>query len=128
MGTPTVDQVVKGYIKLRDKKNDMKKDQVEELRPINEKMALLEGWLQRDLMSRGVESQKTAEGTAFLSTTSAAVVKDRDAFLEFVKENEMWDLLENRVSKTVVRDHLEDTGEVIPGVNYQETKVVRIRR
>lgn len=128
MTTPTVDQVVKGYIKLRDKKNQMKKDQADEVRPINEKMTLLENWLQRDLMTRGVESQKTAEGTAFLSTSSAATVKDRDAFLKYVRENEMWDLIENRVSKTVVRDHLEDTGEIIPGVNYQETKVVRIRR
>lgn len=128
MGQPTVDEVVKGYIKLRDKKNSLKKDHAEELRPITEKMGLLENWLQRDLMTRGVESQKTAEGTAFLSTTAAATVKDRDAFFKYVIENEMWDLLENRVSKTVVRDHLEDTGEVVPGVNYQETKVVRIRR
>jgi len=128
MGTPTVDEVVKGYIKLRDKKNQMKKDQAEDLRPITEKMTLLENWLQRDLMTRGVESQKTKEGTAFLSTVAAATVKDRDAFLKFVQENEMWDLLENRCSKSVVQDYLADTGEVIPGVNYQETKVVRIRR
>lgn len=126
--TVTVDTVVKGYIKLRDMKNDLKKEQAEELKPINEKMTMLENWLQRDLMTRGVESQKTKEGTAFLSTTSAATVKDRDAFLTYVRENEMWDLLENRCSKTVVRDHLEDTGEVVPGVNYTETKVVRIRR
>ena len=128
MGHPTVDEVVKGYIKLRDKKNDLKKDQAEELRPINEKMGLLENWLLRDLQTRKVESQKTAEGTAFISTVSAATVKDRDAFFKYVIENEQWDLLENRVSKTVVLDHLEDTGEVVPGVNYQETVVVRIRR
>lgn len=128
MGHPTVDEVVKGYIKLRDRKNEMKKDQAEELRPISEKMGLLENWLLRDLQTRKVESQKTAEGTAFISTVSAATVKDRDAFFKYVIENEMWDLLENRVSKTVVRDHLEDTGEVVPGVNYQETVVVRIRR
>jgi hypothetical protein len=128
MGHPTVDEVVKGYIKLRDRKNAMKKEHTEELRPLNEKMGLLENWLQRDLMTRGVESQKTKEGTCFLSTTSAATVKDRDAFFKFVIENEMWDLLENRCSKQVVRDYLEDTGEVVPGVNYQETKVVRIRR
>lgn len=128
MGHPTVDEVVKGYIKLRDKKNQMKKDQADEVRPINEKMTLLENWLLRDLQTRKVESQKTAEGTAFISTMSAATVKDRDAFFDFVKENEMWDLLENRVSKSVVRDYLEDTGEVVPGVNYQETQVVRIRR
>ena len=128
MGHPTVDEVVKGYIKLRDRKQKMKKEQADDLRPISEKMTLLENWLLRDLQTRKVESQKTAEGTAFISTMAAATVKDRDAFFAFVKENEMWDLLENRVSKTVVRDYLEDTGEVIPGVNYQETVVVRIRR
>lgn len=128
MSHPTVDEVVKGYIKLRDKKTQMKKDQADEVRPIVEKMTLLENWLLRDLQTRKVESQKTAEGTAFISTMSAATVKDRDAFFEFVKEKGMWDLLENRVSKSVVRDYLEDTGEVVPGVNYQETQVVRIRR
>lgn len=128
MATTTVDKVIKGYVMLRDKKNKMKKDQAEALRPITEKMTVLEGWLQRDLMARGVESEKTKEGTAFLSTVSSATVKDRDAFLAFVKENEMWDLLENRAAKSVVQDYLEDTNEVVPGVNYQETKVVRIRR
>ena len=128
MATTTVDKVIKGYVMLRDKKNEMKKDQAEALRPITEKMTVLEGWLQRDLMARGVESEKTKEGTAFLSTVSSATVKDRDAFLAFVKENEMWDLLENRAAKSVVQDYLEETNEVVPGVNYQETKVVRIRR
>ena len=128
MGQTTVDKVIKGYVMLRDKKNEMKKDQAEALRPITEKMMVLEGWLQRDLMARGVESEKSKKGTAFLSTVSSATVKDRDAFLAFVKEKEMWDLLENRAAKSVVQDYLEETNEVVPGVNYQETKVVRIRR
>lgn len=128
MAHATVDEVVKGYIKLRDRKVKLKKEQMDELRPITDKMVILENWLLRDLQTRKVESQKTAEGTAFISTMSAATVKDRDAFFKYVIENEQWDLLENRVSKTVVRDHLEDTGEVVPGVNYSETVVVRIRR
>jgi hypothetical protein len=40
----------------------------------------------------------------------------------------MWDLIENRVSKSVVSDYLEETGDVIPGVNYEVAQVVRIRR
>lgn len=128
MGTPNVEDVVRGYIKLRDRKNDLKKQHADELRPITEKMTLLENWLLRDLQTRKVESQKTKEGTAYVSTVAAATVKDRDALFDFVKEKEMWDLLENRVSKSVVRDYLEETGEIVPGVNYQETKVVRIRR
>lgn len=128
MGTPNVEDVVRGFVKLRDKKNEIKRRHSEELAPINEKMATLEAWLQRDLLQRKVQSQKTAAGTAYLSTDARATVKDRDAYLNFVKEKEMWDLLENRVSKTVVRDYLEETGEVVPGVHYEVSQVVRVRR
>jgi hypothetical protein len=128
MGHPNVKEVIRGYVKLRDRKNEMKREQAELLRPITEKMTLLENWLMRDLQTRGVESERTTEGTAFMSTMATATVKDRDAFFKFVIENEMWDLLENRVSKSVVKDMLEETGEVVPGVNYDVTKVVRIRR
>lgn len=128
MGTPNVEDVVRGFVKLRDKKNEIKRRHSEELAPINEKMATLEAWLQRDLLNRKVQSQKTAAGTAYLSTDARATVKDRDAYLDFVREKEMWDLLENRVSKTVVRDYLEETGEVVPGVHYEVSQVVRVRR
>lgn len=126
--TVKINEVVRGYIALRDKKNEIKKRHAEELRPINEKMEVIEGWLQRDLMERGVQSEKTDSGTAYLSTVATATVKDRDEYLKFVKEKEMWDLIENRVSKSVVSDYLEETGEIIPGVNYEKTQVVRIRR
>lgn len=128
MGTPNVEDVVRGYVKLRDKKNEIKRRHSEELSPINEKMATLEAWLQRDLVNRSVQSQKTAAGTAYLSTDARATVKDRDAYLQFVIENEKWDLIENRASKTVVQDYLEETGEVVPGVHYEVTQVVRVRR
>lgn len=126
--TINTEDVVRAYISLRDKKNEIKKRQAEELRPLNEKMAKVEGWLQRDLLARGVQSEKTASGTAYLSKVATATVKDRDSWLEFVKEKEMWDLIENRVSKSVVSDYLEETGDIIPGVNYEVTQVVRIRR
>jgi len=128
MSAPTVEDVVRGYVKLRDQKNAMKKTQAEELRPINEKMTLLENWLMRDMQTRKVESEKTKEGTAYLSTISSCSVKDRDAMLDFIKKHEMWDLFENRISKSVVKDYLEDNGELIPGVSLEETRVVRIRR
>ena len=128
MGTPNVEDVIRGFVKLRDKKNEIKRRHSEELAPINEKMATLEAWLQRDLLNRKVQSQKTEAGTAYLSTDARATVKDRDAYLDFVREKGMWDLLENRVSKSVVRDYLEETGEVVPGVHYEVSQVVRVRR
>lgn len=128
MKGPTVDEVIKGYIKLRDHKKTIKGKHQEELAPVNEKMQLLEGWLQRDLQNRKVDSQKTKEGTAYLMTATKATVKDREAFLAFVREKGMWELIENRVAKSVVDDYLESTGEIIPGVHYERRTEVRIRR
>ncbi len=128
MAAANIEDVVKGYVTLRDKKAKIKKKHVEELAPINENMMKIEGWLQRDLQTRKVQSQKTAEGTAFLQTNSKATVRDRDAFMKHVKENNAFDLLENRVAKSVVEDHLENTGEIVPGVHYEKTIVVRVRR
>ena len=128
MTAPNIEDVVKGYVSLRDLKTKMKKGHTEELAPINENMMKIEGWLMRDLQVRKVLSQKTAEGTAFIQSSTKATVRDRDAFLAHVKENDAWDLIENRVAKSVVEDHLENTGEIIPGVHYEKTLVVRVRR
>lgn len=128
MTAPNIEDVVKGYVSLRDLKTKMKKGHTEELAPINENMAKIEGWLMRDLQGRKVLSQKTAEGTAFIQSSTKATVRDRDAFLAHVKDNNAWDLIENRVAKSVVEDHLENTGEIIPGVHYEKTLVVRVRR
>ena len=126
--TVTVDQVIKGYVALRDKKGEITKRHKEELAPFNDKMEKLEGWLQRDLLTRKVESERTAEGTAYMQTVVSTSVRDRDAFLQFVIENKMWDLIENRAAKSVVVDYLENTGEIVPGVHYEAAKVVRVRR
>jgi hypothetical protein len=128
MGKPLVSDVVRTYVALRDKKNEIKRRHSEELAPLNEKMEKIEGWLQRNLMEQGLQSQRTENGTAYLSTDTKATVKDRDAFFEWVIKNERWDFLESRVSKSVVRDYLEETGEIVPGINYEATQVVRIRR
>lgn len=128
MAKATVKEVIKGFIKVRDAVDKMKKQHKEELAPMNEKLELMGAWLQRDLQGRGTESERTTEGTAYLSTVSKATVKDRDALFEFVRENDMYDLLENRVAKSVVEDHLENTGEIVPGVHFTKTQVVRVRR
>lgn len=128
MAAANIEDVVKGYVTLRDKKGEIQKRHKEELAPINENMMKIEGWLQRDLQTRKVQSQKTAEGTAFLQKNSKATVRDRDAFMKHVKDNDAYDLLENRVAKSVVEDHLENTGEIVPGVHYEQTIVVRVRR
>lgn len=124
-----VDDVIAGYLKLREKKEELSARHKEELAPVNEQLFKLEGWLQKQLIEQGLQNFKGKSGTAFLQQVSSCTVEDRNAMLNWIRENEMWDFLESRVSKSVVQDYLEShDGEVPPGISYKSEIEVRIRR
>ncbi len=123
-----IDDVIRGYVKLRDEKEDLERKHKEELAPVRERMQKIEAWLQNQLQEQGLTNFKGESGTAFLQEASSATVADWDATLDFIKKNGAWELLERRVSKTVVQDFIESTGDIPPGVSYKRETVVRIRR
>ena len=123
-----IDDVIRGYVKLRDEKEELEKRHKEELAPVREKMQKIEAWLQDQLQEQGLTNFKGESGTAFLQEVSSATVADWDETLKFIRENEAWELLERRVSKTVVQDYLESHDDVPPGVAYKRETVVRVRR
>lgn len=117
------------YIQLRDKKAQMKSDFDASVAPINEKMDKLEAKLLDVFNKTGMDSVKTEHGTAYTAVRTTASIADREAFMEFVKANEEWSLLEVRASKTAIeqfRDSNDDT--LPPGVNIRSERVVNIRR
>lgn len=123
-----VDDVVGAYVKLRDLKTSMERKHKEELEPIKKNMEKLENWLQGQLLAVGADSFKTTQGTAYFQTASSATVKEWGVTLPWIQSNDEWSFLEARVNKTAVKDYIESTGNVPPGVDYTETIVVRVRR
>lgn len=123
-----VDDVISAYMKLRGQKDAIEKDAKEKVSHIKVKMEKLEAWIKEQADSQGVTSFKTPSGTAFLTTTDFATVADWDAMISFVIENEAYDLLEKRVSKTAVRGYIDQTKAVPPGVTYGTRLDVNIRR
>ncbi len=128
MAELTVDQVVAGYITLRQQKQTIEREADEKVAAIKGKMAKIESWLLEQANAQGVTSFKTNHGTAFVTTTDFANVADWDAVLTYVKENEAFDLLERRVSKTAVRGYIEARGAVPSGVNYGTKLEVNVRK
>jgi hypothetical protein len=123
-----VEDVITTYMKLRGQKEVIEKKAKDEVATIKEKMEKLEAWIKEQADLQGVTSFKTRSGTAFLTTTDFATVADWDAMLEFVKENEAYDLFEKRVSKVAVRGYIDQTKAVPPGVNYGTRLDVNIRK
>lgn len=117
------------YIQLRDKKAQMKSDFDALVAPINEKMDKLEAKLLDVFNKTGMDSVKTEHGTAYTAVRTTASVADREAFMDFVKANEEWSLLEVRASKTAIEQFRDSNdNELPPGVNIRSERVVNIRR
>jgi hypothetical protein len=124
----TVDQVIEAYLKYRNKKEALEAEIKDQVKDLKDKMAKLEAWIKEKADADGVTSFKTANGTAFLTTTDYANVADWDAVLNFIKENEAYDMLEKRVSKTAVRGYIEQKKAVPSGVNYGTRIDVNVRK
>ena len=124
----TVDQVIEAYLKYRNKKEALEAEIKDQVKDLKDKMAKLEAWIKEKADADGVTSFKTANGTAFLTTTDYANVADWDAVLNFIKENEAYDMLEKRVSKTAVRGYIELKKAVPSGVNYATRIDVNVRK
>ena len=123
-----VDDVIATYMKLRYQKEAVEAGIKEEVATIKAKMEKLEAWIKEQADAQGVTSFKTKHGTAFLTTTDYANVADWDAVLDFVRENDAYDMLEKRISKMAVRGYIDLNKSVPAGVNYGTKLEVNIRK
>lgn len=128
MKTPRIDDVVRGYIQLRDQKAKLKAKYENEVEGLNTKMAVLEGFMLQEVEATGVDSFKTADGTAYRYSQNSATVADWDTLLHFIQSNEMWNLLERRVSKLVVEEYRQEHQQLPPGVKFSSIYKIGFQR
>lgn len=124
-----ISEAVSLYIQMRDKKAQMKAEFDAQVAPLQEKMDKLEAKLLEVFNQTGLDSVKTEFGTAYSIVRTTASVADRESFMDYVKANEEWALLEVRVSKTAVDQYRSaNDNELPPGINIREERVVNVRR
>jgi mRNA-degrading endonuclease YafQ of YafQ-DinJ toxin-antitoxin module len=121
------DTAIAKYVALRKECEDIERDAKKEVATRKEKMALLEAWITTKAQDEGLTKVATHKGTGYWSTHYSCSVANPEAFFEYVREHEAWDLLEKRASKTAVRATVEEIGEVPPGVNFSSYKVFNVR-
>ena len=120
--------LVAKYIEMRDKKYELKHQYEFKAAQLDEVLGKIESKLLQVFDSAGRDSVKTEFGTAYASTRSMASVADKETFMNFIKENEEWSLMEVRAAKLAIEQYKDANGDLPPGVNYREERVVNIRR
>lgn len=126
--TPAVDEIVARYIALRDKKAEIKAKYDAEVEAIDTAMNRVENYLLKLMTELGVESIRTSAGTPYVSRRTSATVADWEMFLDWVRSNGEWSMLERRANKTVVQSWRDEHNDLPPGLNWREERVVNIKR
>jgi uncharacterized protein YjaZ len=123
-----IGDVIRTYAKLRDQKAAAEAEVKDRVDQIKGKMTKLEAYLKEQMDAQGLTQFKSEYGTAFLTTTDFANVGNWDEVLQFIKDNEAYDMLEKRVSKLAVRGYMDKNKRVPPGITYGTKLDVNIRK
>lgn len=124
----TVDTVVQAYLKLRDKRSDLKKAYDTEDATLKTKMERLETWLMETMQKTGSTQLGSSHGTAYQQTVMKGNCSDWPSFWGYCAENGRFDMLEKRISVKTIQEHYQETGEMPPGINVNPELRVIIRK
>ncbi len=129
MSAQTTDRLIEVYIKIRDKRKELKDAFEEKDDELKDQLQLVENELLRRANEQGVTSFKADSGVAYTTETLKANVADKDAFFDFLREEELFDLMQARVSTRTLQEYMDEhDGKVPPGVNVFREKHVRVNR
>lgn len=125
----TADKIIENYVQRRKQIKELE-DQISELKGLQTKC---EEWLLNKLTEDNAESIKTEFGTVYTTMFESVTVSDKDAFLNYVRDNH-WECMEVRAAKSEVlhlmgdRENGSRPNMPPPGVQYTAIKKVGVRK
>lgn len=124
-----VDRLTKAYIKIRDKRTEIRKAYEAEDSVLKEKLDTIQSALLDYCKDHNVDSVRTPNGLFYRTTSTRYWTSDWEAMNRFILENEMPEFYEKRLNQGVVREFLEENPETVPpGLNTTSEYSIRVRK
>lgn len=124
-----IDKLIWARIQLDDKQKAMAKGMKSTVEDIKTQLGQLDGKIMELLNQQGSNSIRTDSGTAFKDNKDSFTVGDRDAFIEWVRENDAWDFLPAKINPASANAYMEENdGALPPGIKFNRFVVVKFRR
>lgn len=126
---PPVDKLVKAFVKIRDKRDALRKEAEEKENELEMQLDLIRSELLEICKETGTSSLKTAHGTVVRSVKTRYWSNDWEAMHDFIKENDALDLLEHRIHQSNMKQFLEEHPDKLPkGLNSDSSYEISVRR
>jgi hypothetical protein len=126
--TSELDKRVGQYVALRDKIAAMKETHKQQLKPYSDGLEALNTWLLDQLNATGAKHIATSNGTIYRIIRVSASLADADVFWKYVLDNQEWRLIDRRANVSGVQLHINEKGDLPPGVNLNQYAEAGVRR
>jgi sugar phosphate isomerase/epimerase len=122
---PTAERLAKVYIKIREKRRELAK-QDEELK---EQLDIIANELLEICKEQGASTIRTQYGTVSRRVNKNYWTSDWDSFYKFIKEHDAFSLMHQRINNTNMSQFLEENPDALPpGLNSDVTQTVVITK
>ena len=129
MSDITVDQIVEVYIKIRDARDEARKEADKIEADFASQLDVLEQQMLDVCKSTGATSLKTPHGTVMQSVKKRYWTNDWEKFYAFMFEHNIPELLERRIHQTNIKQFLEENPDMLPlGLNVEAEHSITVRR
>ena len=120
---PTAEKLAKVYAKIREKRRELAK-QDEELK---EQLDTVAAQLLEICKEQGTSTIRTQYGTISRRVTKNYWTSDWDSFFKFIKDNDAFSLMYQRINSANMSQFLEENPDALPpGLNAEVNQTVTI--
>ena len=129
--TPSIDvaELTRIYLKMRDKRDSIRREAEEKEKEIEDQMAVIEAQLLETCKDMNASSIRTPHGTIVRSIKTRYWTSDWDSMYDFIQENSAFGLLEKRIHQTHMKEFLTENPDLFPrGMNVENEFTVVVRR
>lgn len=121
----STDDLISAYLDLRSIRSELKREFESNDSVYKAQMEVIENELHRRLLADNVRSFGGTRGTTYLELKTRAKADDWALAHDFMAKNGRLDMLQRRLSDSVIKQFIEETGMTPPGISvFQEYEVV----
>ena len=123
------EQLVTIYVKMRDKRQKLQQEFDEQDGKIKEQQDQVTQALLELCKDTGAEGLRTSAGSVFRTVKTRYWTSDWKSMKQFILDNDAFELMEQRVHQTNMKDFLEEHPDLMPaGMNVDRKYVINVRR
>lgn len=123
------DKLAEIYIKIRDKRDELKRKFEEEYAKLEDQLAILTDEMLEVCKENNADSIKTPAGTIMRRVDTRFWTSDWDSFYDFVNEHDAYGLFEKRIHQGNMKQFLEENPDLLPKGLMSDSKYkITVRR